>query len=381
LVNMTAANQPIRLPWSGTNYGYLNGVSGNYFSAPDSAAVSVTGDLDLRVHTSLVLWTGSSQRLLSKWQSGQRSYVFSVGASGNLVLGVSSDGTAAEVPTSTATLTVSANESLWIRATRVSATGVVQFFTSTDGLNWTQLGTNVSSTAGNIFDGTSALSVGDPSANMPTGRVFRAQVYNGIDGTLAFDFNPAAYVSGTTFVDQSVNAATITLNGGSVIVNNSMLYFDGTNDSLKAAAFAYAQPCTVYFLGSQVTWTASDRLYSGGTTLSNTVLQRTSSPIVAFTGGAATPVGNISTLSIGTRGVLTHVFNGASSLGRLNMESYSLVDGGSVSANGFTLAAIEAGSSAFGNITFTRALLYSGAHDEATQRRTIRYLMGQGGVS
>jgi len=41
----------------------------------------------------------------------------------------------------------------WIRATRASATGLIKFYTSTDGINWTQLGTNISDSPGAMSDG------------------------------------------------------------------------------------------------------------------------------------------------------------------------------------------------------------------------------------
>jgi hypothetical protein len=167
------------------------------------------------------------------------------------------------------------------------------------------------------------------------------------------------------------------LNGGSVIVNNSMLYFDGANDSLKAAAFAYAQPCTVYFLGSQVTWTEFEPVIDGNSVNTLRCYQRGATPRLDINAGSALTGVSV---PLSTRSVLCMVFDGVNSSIQNDFNAPSVGNAGTASANGFILGTGASGAGP-SNITFTRALLYSGAHNKATQRRTIRYLMGQGGVS
>lgn len=212
---------------TGSNYLYLPGVSGNYASSPDSAAISVTGDIDLRVQVALDDWTPSAQNnLISKWSSATDcSYIFWVNTTGTLVLNWTSDGVYANRKTAQSSATGLIDGSVkWVRATLTVNNGAggndVKFYTSDDGTTWTQLGSTIT-TAGttSIFDSTSALTIGtdaiNPGGNLARGKFFRAQVYNGIGGTLAFDANFETSITTnlpTTFTESSANAATVTIN-------------------------------------------------------------------------------------------------------------------------------------------------------------------------
>ena len=83
---------------------------------------------------------------------------------------------------------------------------ITEFFTSADGTTWTQLGGGVQTGAvTSIHAGTHILEIGASFANGTQpfgGTIFSAQVYDGIDGTLVADFNPAR--------DGTVGAATVT---------------------------------------------------------------------------------------------------------------------------------------------------------------------------
>jgi hypothetical protein len=210
---------------SGT-YLYLPGVNGNYASTPDAAALDITGDIDLRVKVAYDDWT-SIQQVIAKWVSGsnQRSYRLFIQADGKLVFSNSTDGTSGTVASYTSSIapTVTDGSTLWVRVTLDVDNGSggrdVIFYTSNDGTNWTQLGTTqtVAGTT-SIFNGTGALEVGsqDAGANNPArGKFFRAQVLNGIGGTVAFDADFETGITSllqTTFTESSLNAATVTIN-------------------------------------------------------------------------------------------------------------------------------------------------------------------------
>jgi hypothetical protein len=211
---------------SGT-YLYLPGVASNYASTPDAAAVDIIGDIDIRVKAAFDDWTPSAtQILLGKYASGtQYSYAFSVASNGRLQLGWSPLGTTASGITvsSTVSPTVVDGETIWVRATLDVDNGAsgndVKFFTSPDGTTWTQLGSTVT-TAGttSIFNSTAVLEVGSilvGTSNPARGKFFRAQVLNGIDGTVAFDANFETSITSlnqTSFTESSANAATVTIN-------------------------------------------------------------------------------------------------------------------------------------------------------------------------
>jgi hypothetical protein len=230
------------------NYLYLPGIASNYASAPDSAALDITGDIDLRLKLALDDWTPSALTyLFSKYQgAGNVSYAMSITTAGLLQLSWSVLGTTIITKTSTVAPTVTDGSTLWVRATLDVDNGAVgndvKFFTSTDGLTWTQLGTTVT-TAGttSIYAGTSVLEIGsvlNGTSNAARGKFFRAQVLNGIGGTVAFDANFEGSITSLTqasFTESSSNAATVTINrSGSAfrsagVIDAGYLYPGATN--------------------------------------------------------------------------------------------------------------------------------------------------------
>jgi hypothetical protein len=226
------------------NYMYLPGVASNYASAPDAAALDITGDIDLRCKVALDDWTpAANTTLIAKYTTtgNQRSYRMYIGTSGQIVLQVSTDGTTPITLTNNATTGVSDGSTKWVRATRVASTGLCQFFTSDNGTTWTQLSTDVSGTSGNLFSGTAIMEVGSQTvgASEPArGKFFRAQVLNGIGGTVAFDANFEGSITSlnqASFTESSTNAATVTINrSGSTfrsagVIDAGYLYPGATN--------------------------------------------------------------------------------------------------------------------------------------------------------
>lgn len=194
----------------GTAYLLLDGSSGCYASTPDSTANSITGDIDLRADVALDDWTptGDATMVAKHTSTGnQRSYLLRVTSGGNLQLYRNPDGTApsAVFVNSTVSTGFADGSRHWVRATLDVDDGagnnVVKFYTSPDGVTWTQLGATVT-TAGvaSIFNSTSIIQVGafDTTGSLWAGKVYRAQILNGIDGTLAVDFNLDQVKKGAT---------------------------------------------------------------------------------------------------------------------------------------------------------------------------------------
>jgi hypothetical protein len=100
---------------------------------------------------------------------------------------------------STAATGFAAGSTHWVRVTRSALTGDVKFYTSDNFSpgagtgSWTQLGTTLATTAGAIHDGTSILQVGNRASNdLPfKGRIYYADVHNGIYDAVAAKFNPS----------------------------------------------------------------------------------------------------------------------------------------------------------------------------------------------
>lgn len=183
---------------AGTRYAYSPGLNLNYFSAPDNLAMSVTGDIDIRVKLAPDLWTPAAvSTLASKWLSAgdQRSFLFVLNPSGGLGLQLSDNGisTAFDV-SSGAPLGFGAASTHWVRATWRQSDGRVQFFHSDDGSSWTQNGTDKSIVIASIFDSNASLTYGTRSSGSTEplrGKVFFSEVRNGIDGTVVARFDPS----------------------------------------------------------------------------------------------------------------------------------------------------------------------------------------------
>ena len=203
------------------NVGYvqLAGVSGDYISCPDAAALDITGDTEIVVRVAMDDWTPAGETtLVAKRTTSNFSYQLTTFTSGVLRLTLSSDGTAATTMSSTAAPVVTDGQRLWIKVTWRQSDGRAQFFTAadqdTEPSSWTQLGTDVAGFAGSsIFVGTAPLELGSNrggSSNLLAGKVYRAIVRNGIGGAIVADFD-ASLCYGPGYTDSLGNAWTLSI--------------------------------------------------------------------------------------------------------------------------------------------------------------------------
>lgn len=225
--------------WDRTNGAYLTGDrlvlsrnSGNYAYTPDSAALSITGDIDIKIKIGMFSWSQgpmlinnstntATTNLVCKFNSSQQSYALAINSRGALVFSWSSTGSNTTTETSTDCVNLSRYDIKWVRATMDVNNGagsrVVKFYTSDDGTSWTQLGDTVTTSGtASFFDGTSQLEIGSINfgSNHPEANVYRAIIVNGYDGSgsVVFDANfETATAGATSFTESSVNAATVTI--------------------------------------------------------------------------------------------------------------------------------------------------------------------------
>jgi hypothetical protein len=214
--------QTLRLPGSGT------------VSTPSSGALAITGDIDIRTKVSLDNWTPSGFEYLvanglspSAW-----AYTFYVNPGGALAFAWSSDGTIPNLHFSYSPVPSFTNgSSHWLRVTRSASSGVVTFYTSSDGASWSQLGSPVPGPAGSMYAGTQPLSLGSygPGASsFLTGDFYSAEVRSGINGTVVAspDFTAA---SGSSFSDAEGNPWSIgggaSLQGGPALASGTTYYY------------------------------------------------------------------------------------------------------------------------------------------------------------
>jgi hypothetical protein len=223
-------NTPIRLSLPADPYLDLPGTAGAKASAPDSTALSITGDIDVRIDLTLSNWRQLWQ-ICGKYKTtgNQRSWALQLDATGLLTWYWSTDGTLANRVTVKSTVPVPAQPGrLALRATldvdNGSSGNTVTFYTADtiDG-TWVQLGAPVV-TAGttSVFDSTSSLEVGEvPDFAGPTVNslvnVHGFELRSGIGGTLVADLDFARalfgqpYLVGTPVAQASGVSATVTL--------------------------------------------------------------------------------------------------------------------------------------------------------------------------
>lgn len=204
-------------------------------------------------------------------------------------------------------------------------------------------------------------------------------VADGVSGTWAINTSGdlGARISGERDLVQmtAANRPVYTAASGGV---PAYITGDGSNDYMKAAPFSLSQPETVYFVGSQVTWTINDQLYDGNG-LSNRMglYQQTATPRLTQFAGA--DGASITSLAVATRAVLTSVFNGASSGLRSNRGAAATGNPGTDAGNGFVLFA-RADIANYANATASEILIYSAAHGTNTQNRVIQALARRNGI-
>jgi hypothetical protein len=243
-------NDPLLLEHSGTNYLYLPGVSGNYASVPDSAALDLTTEADIQVRIAFDDWTPAVLgRIIWKGNTAgtDHAYGFTLNAAGTLNWRIGA--TAGVNATSSVATGLTDGSAAWIRVTWRASDGRTQFFTAADSAtvpsSWTQLGTDQTASLASLNDSTSALHIGEQGAgggNTVAGKVYRVRVLSTIGGTTVLDANfTTGITSGgqTSFTESSSNAATVTINRSTsgrkavAVVRNVWLL--GTDDYFEVA--------------------------------------------------------------------------------------------------------------------------------------------------
>ena len=230
-------NTPLRVTVEeGGPYLDVPGASGDYVSTPDSAALSITGDIDLRVDLYANDWTGSGD-LLGKYNVAgpQRGYAFTL-LDGQLRLTWSADNSTVLDEYSTAFVPMSGPGRLAVRVTLDVDNGAggytVRFYTAStiDG-PWRELGRTQSFTpTTSIFDNSTSLNVGDvgPTGTFQTplaGRYYAAQVRSGIDGTIVANPVFSDQITGaSSFIDSAANTWTL---AGTTSLSNLHRRFTG----------------------------------------------------------------------------------------------------------------------------------------------------------
>ena len=198
----------------------LGGITANNASTPDSAALDITGDIDIQCKVSLDDWTPASEApLVSKFGGSLYAYELRIASTGKPYLRWTSDGATLVSQIPTAVPSVTDGQTIWVRATRNATTGTATFYTSPDGATWTQLGAPVAGAAGSIYSSVNPLFVGARTAALEScsGTIYRAIVKDGITGATVFDADfstqTADALAFTATCDMGIKADGLVLRG------------------------------------------------------------------------------------------------------------------------------------------------------------------------
>jgi len=173
--------------------------NGNYIWTPSLSGNCLSTSADIQVNVAPTYWsTASSQALVSKWNEStqSRSYMLTLEPGGYIKWWWTTDGTSATINSYAATLGASNNEFLWVRVThQINGSGdtLITFYTSSDGITWTQLG-STGTIAGTtpIFNSRESVLLGAydrGAAGLLTGTIKNFSLYAGTGGTLVAGIN------------------------------------------------------------------------------------------------------------------------------------------------------------------------------------------------
>lgn len=248
-------NDPKVLPWGGTNYVYLPGVSNCYVSVADAANLDITGDIEFVVKAQLEDWTPSSSAGLFWRDNGDpnRGTYFYVNNAGKLGMRWFPTGSAASSIIATSSVAMPANdgETWWVKATLDVDNGAggydVKFYyaaddgTNTEPATWTQLGaTQTGGSTTSLPAVTAAAASGAGAPGTGAFSLFRLIMRNGIGGSTVLDVNTATDVtSGSATSFTATSGQTVTVHRGTsgrktVLVTRPCLLF-GTDDYCSIA--------------------------------------------------------------------------------------------------------------------------------------------------
>lgn len=203
----------------------LDGVTGTGVSTGDNAANSVTDVVTIIAWVAAEDWAPSADMvILSKWDTGQRSYQLRLDAAGTIALVTSTNGTGTSTSTSSAATGFSALTGHYLRVTKSGT--AVNFYTSEaplgtalEAISWTALGVEQTHGTSAIYDGTADVEIGSNNSltgNNFAGKISRALVIASTDPTATpvVDFNANDYEAGVTWETQSqVNTTELVANG------------------------------------------------------------------------------------------------------------------------------------------------------------------------
>lgn len=231
---------------------YLD-IAGQYGMAgattPSSTALDIAGDIDIRVRVAPLTWTPSAARIILDMghpSSGSREWHFYLDTGSSLAFAWLNTAGGQTNVASTAGVGGVDGQEKWVRVTLDVDNGAsgytARFYTSDDGSTWTQLGSAVT--------GSGVTNIRTANANLLQigrldggtghewrGKVFRAEVRRGIDGTMVANFDPKDAAAGAGSFTAPTTGETWTISDGGRIATDCrrVLGVDGESSLIPAS--------------------------------------------------------------------------------------------------------------------------------------------------
>ena len=378
----TAASQPLLLAWSGDNYWWGSGVSGNYSSTPNAVANQITGDVEIISYIDYKN-NGTFQTITSKIiQSTGFCYGLFINSSNQIYVSFGSG--ASETPVNSIA-SLGAAYTGWIKVSRVSLTGLVSFATSTNASNtnissiyFTSFGTPAIGYIGALGNPNNTVQIGAFGTNQIfpfTGKIYRATISNSIGGAPVVDFNPSEYSASSSQTAWNSSTGEVwTINTGTaasgykgVLVDRSILQGDGIDDRMTSSAFTSLTSWTNYFAYNGYTGNGSGRIIDDITSFQKNEILLSATTISIFNGSLSIPSRIINTTSF----LVSQKTSSNSSLGYQNTNSptTNLADGRSYTFTGIALFSAQF-AAGFGNNSLN-TLIITGQADNSTIRSSM----------
>jgi hypothetical protein len=279
VVQTTAASQPLLLVHSGANYWWGSSVSSNYLSTPDAAANNFTGDIEIVVCAKAINWSSAYQVFAAKADNtGSGMFFFSTGGTNVLFYSTIVGGSLRQVASS-ASIPFANGTTGWLKLTHNTSNGDVIFYTSTDGITFTQLGTTQNVTSGVRNSNTKVVTIG--SEETGTSRLFGGSIYkltisNTIGGAPVVDFNPSQYSAATSQTQWTSSTGEVwTINTGTAstgykgaLITKTIVMSDGVDDKLSNT-LQMPQYLTEFHAVNQLNFGSNDFISLSGSSLNH----------------------------------------------------------------------------------------------------------------
>jgi hypothetical protein len=402
-----AANQPLALVHTGTNYGYLSGVNDNSFSTPSSNNNRLTTAINITAHISTLSnsTSGLTRTIIAKAQSGNQVDYMLLHKDRNLEF-VYRDNVANALVTIVATNALPIGTYTgWVNVSRDSATGDFSFRLSSDPantaidlINWTVVSSGTSVAGRNLQLSTNPLRVGAEVTGSVTrgfsGLINRAIISDTLNSTILVDFYPQIFnraTSQTTWTSTTgevwtINTAATNNALKAAIVDRTMIMGNGTTYGMQASSLnMVADAVSNYTIFRRFTTGGANmmltELSADATTNRGKYLYIPSTPTATEEIGLTGNVGyDLSLFNSGSNSLklVTAIQNVANANENspylvnnvsqsLNSKTATANNTAGISATGYNLLARNNAAALWANVIFCGDLVFSGEDDATVQ--------------